>query len=282
MSIKTIFISIIACIAISSCGRGGGDAPGEPSAQVVLENDLKSLQSDQHLLQSLSNASNDSEQKFEQIFGFKKDPVGFVQKRLQFPFNDKDRAEILIVDKSGHYETVSLSSLTSNNKKSSTRLATNYGTHLWKISQKEQMELEIQTANKNMALNSPHIGLVGFTSRFFTNYVANSAPREARMSIYVHESRHSDCTGMEDGFSCGYGHIECPSGHDMAGLDACDRYAWGAYSVGAVYLNYVKHQFRESTRQYRYLNSLAIESLSRLSEQALEDLETETPELKSL
>ncbi len=77
-----------------------------------------------------------------------------------------------------------------------------------------------------------------------------------RQRTLVHEARHSDCTGglSEDdltivrkvrslkefmerypNLACGHIHVNCPEGHPLAGIPACDRHPWGAYSVDAIY-----------------------------------------------
>jgi hypothetical protein len=70
-----------------------------------------------------------------------------------------------------------------------------------------------------------------------------------RTSTLVHEARHSDCTGgmdsddvgriraggMPASTECFYRHVDCPKGHPMAGLEACDEIAWGAYTMGALF-----------------------------------------------
>ena len=79
---------------------------------------------------------------------------------------------------------------------------------------------------------------------------------EYRQRTLVHEARHSDCTGgltrsdletmrqirslkefMEryPNPACGHIHSNCPDGHVLAGIPACDRHPWGAYSIDAIY-----------------------------------------------
>jgi hypothetical protein len=79
---------------------------------------------------------------------------------------------------------------------------------------------------------------------------------EYRQRTLVHEARHSDCTGglkqsdLEEmrkvrnlkefmerypNPACGHIHVNCPEGHLLSGIPACDRHPWGAYSVDAIY-----------------------------------------------
>lgn len=80
--------------------------------------------------------------------------------------------------------------------------------------------------------------------------------RFAGAGTLVHEARHSDCSQalapadverirnargdiLEGNTQCGHLHVECPAGHELEGLNACDDHAWGAYSLSYVYSAFV-------------------------------------------
>lgn len=109
-------------------------------------------------------------------------------------------------------------------------------------------------------------------------------PAAFRQSLLVHEARHSDCTGglatadvdagrnaasaqaFTDAFTsqCGHLHAYCTSG-DYISLPACDRNAWEAYGVGAVFLDAVAGGFEPGSVDYQITKAMQIDSKSRLA-----------------
>ncbi len=95
-------------------------------------------------------------------------------------------------------------------------------------------------------INNTRIGAV----RIGTAYLKENTPQIARVSALMHEARHSDCIQnitKKDieilktekklkNINCGFAHSVCPSGHPYAGFEACDRNAWGSYSIESVYM----------------------------------------------
>jgi hypothetical protein len=97
---------------------------------------------------------------------------------------------------------------------------------------------------------NPRVGLIELGSgyRRFDPTVRGTVPDHSRRSTLLHEARHSDCEGLDAeaaslgrthrftaGSQCTHSHSECPTGHVLAGIPACDNHAWGPYSVGFAY-----------------------------------------------
>jgi len=100
-----------------------------------------------------------------------------------------------------------------------------------------------------------------------------------RLETLVHEGRHSDCTGglsQEDLLrvrfgetpanpSCGHLHAECPVGHDLAGLPACDEHPFGAYMIGAIFTATLNNQCINCTEEEKKQAKIsALDSLTRI------------------
>lgn len=103
---------------------------------------------------------------------------------------------------------------------------------------------------RTIANTSPRVGIVQFGDYFSSG----SADSLFRIGTLVHEARHSDCpngisatqlsairTDLNNGGgfdlfshigSCAFPHTLCPSGHELAGIAACDTGdGWGAYAI---------------------------------------------------
>lgn len=124
-------------------------------------------------------------------------------------------------------------------------MASNVGTVLWMISEAlENGDLRSLFGEGEVQLDSSRVGIIQIGGGYWqgTSWLE-------RMGTQVHEARHSDCTGgltradlqriknqeLPDNPTCGHLHEICPEDHAYVGLPACDRHAWGAYAVQAVY-----------------------------------------------
>ena len=106
-------------------------------------------------------------------------------------------------------------------------------------------QIGFRFGDRVLELDSSHVGII----QLGAGYKEKFAPSIVRQSTLIHEARHSDCTGgikrsvlddllkgiFPENSSCGHLHVKCPAGHDYAGYMACDKGAWGAYAVEAVY-----------------------------------------------
>lgn len=129
-----------------------------------------------------------------------------------------------------------------------------------------------------VSADSPRVGIVAFTPRF-----SNLKNFESRISVFVHEARHSDCPDGFDNQDCAYSHVICQSG-DFVGEPACDSMAWGAYSVGWIYLREKISQYQEYSGDYRILEAMIFDIQSRIDEAALVEMNNEDskPRLDSI
>ncbi|MCC6278493.1 MAG: hypothetical protein IT289_11320 [Oligoflexia bacterium] len=114
--------------------------------------------------------------------------------------------------------------------------------------------------NLEIPITTPRVGIMGFGKGYRKFEMIGGQvyviPPEIRVSILVHEARHSDCStpySIEDiqkarkaesarqfieeleRTDCGYVHTFCPKGHAYEGIPACDKEPWGAYMIGTIY-----------------------------------------------
>jgi hypothetical protein len=140
--------------------------------------------------------------------------------------------------------------------------ALNIGTLFWLEGLVNQVPVSlVQADGSTVPIRSSREGVVilgdGYTSiEKDSKGRAFSIPAGMRQAILLHEARHSDCTGgitdnmlstlrgLRDSdefektyptMTCGHLHRVCQSG-DLAGMAACDSEAWGAYTVGSIYV----------------------------------------------
>ncbi len=119
-------------------------------------------------------------------------------------------------------------------------------------------------------VNNTRVGLIQLGKTYFKAFQDHPAGRVARLGLWVHEARHSDCTNgirrselknlkakvpLVDN-SCGQTHVECPVGHDYEGVNACDGGAWGSYATEAILMTRISQC--EDCSEEMYQNSLLI------------------------
>jgi hypothetical protein len=132
-------------------------------------------------------------------------------------------------------------------------MALNIGFALWMANEANPLpiNLNFQIGGTSVPLTSPRVGIVELGQ----GYTMAQTPRGTkitpviRTTTLVHEARHSDCTGglgendlaelkagqIPDDHECGHMHVNCPAGHPLSGLPACDDLPWGAYSIEGVF-----------------------------------------------
>ncbi len=163
-------------------------------------------------------------------------------------------------------------------------IAANLGTLGWFISLAMQpKETVFRFGETILPIQESRVGVVQlgriYSKRRFLGLGEAKLPSIVRISTLVHEARHSDCTGgvtmgqvealLNQGVvlnpSCGHLHGECPAGHDLAGITACDTHAWGAYAVGAVFSAWVERSCTSCTEKERQASYAdALDSISRV------------------
>ncbi len=180
-----------------------------------------------------------------------------------------------------------------NTHDSSTIVMTNIGTSLYiqgKL-KKELLALRF-TENKSLfkkkiEITSPRVGVIQIGTGLFQPNVrpnplyANALSNKLhRISIFLHEARHSDGNGKTLGFI----HAKCPPGHNYAGKNACDTSANGPYIIGAqAAVDAIKWCGDQcSIQEKTMLRATALDSFSRVINPTKENMSKalwdETPE----
>lgn len=116
----------------------------------------------------------------------------------------------------------------------------NIGSALYLISKKSSalLGVEVNGVGK-IAGTTPRIGLIKIGDGMFMPLMRKSGGTDfqsyanslSRLSVFFHESRHSDGNGK----SLGFVHAICPEGHNYAGYNACDENLNGPYTIGAIF-----------------------------------------------
>lgn len=92
-------------------------------------------------------------------------------------------------------------------------------------------------------VSSPRTGMIQLRNYFFTLHqfkgfdLDGLGQRLFRLSILIHESRHSDGNGV----SLGFFHSVCPDWHVYSKQDVCDQNSNGAYRTSALFLRSMLH-----------------------------------------
>ncbi len=205
-----------------------------------------------------------------------KSVLNFIDERVNIvvPFGFEPELSALVSEETeANYK---LAAVTGKDEKKAT-VAENLGVAYWLGSVVENIpSLRMKIGNTFLKVNSPRIGLVKLGEHYseFEQFV--------RMSTWVHEARHSDCTGgLSDSqikkiretkeikdtqnWTCGHLHSICPKGHDYEGLAACDNSDWGAYAVGAVFGDAVAADCLNCTLEQKKIAQIyALDSWSRV------------------
>jgi len=146
--------------------------------------------------------------------------------------------------------------------------AKNIGMTIWLLGEFQGKQVTVNIGEQHIPVNSSRVGIMEIGPGYLATIEdeagkSHAIPSEIRQAVLIHEARHSDCTGgltvtdvsnartartasdllaSMSHSRCGHLHMNCPSGHDYAGLPACDSFAWQAYSVESVYLDAVGNQ----------------------------------------
>lgn len=114
----------------------------------------------------------------------------------------------------------------------------NAGAELYLTGKLEKTLKGLWLDRKEVFATSPRVGILQigeglFAERFLVNKDKNSeANKIKRLGTIFHEARHGDGHSEHIGFI----HTDCPSGHILSGLAACENYSNGSYALEAVAL----------------------------------------------
>jgi hypothetical protein len=146
--------------------------------------------------------------------------------------------------------------------------AKNLGMAIWLQAEVQGKQVVVNVGEQHIPVYSARVGIMEIGPGYRATIQDESGnsysiPSEVRQAVLIHEARHSDCTGgltetdlnnlrsartesaLQASLShstCGHMHSNCPAGHELHDLPACDSMAWQAYSVESVYLDAVGNQ----------------------------------------
>jgi hypothetical protein len=187
--------------------------------------------------------------------------------------------------------------------------ALNLGAIFWLEAAVAGTTATLTIGDQSILLDSSRVGVMilgpGYkaTTIIDTEGTTYPLPPECRQAILVHEGRHSDCTGglsqaevnimlnatSSDDFHrqiplphCGHTHLICLDG-TYEGAAACDAEKYGAYKVGAVYLEaLIDGQTDEITRAIMQVTAKDYESRYVFqSDESSESPDEQTPNMTS-
>ena len=165
--------------------------------------------------------------------------------------------------------------------------AANFGTLVWYESfVKKRPAAAFGADGKTYPVSSMRDGVISILPGYNTVSLPKRAGKEFRFraagtSTLIHEARHSDCSEaltsadvtrieitddlLQGNTKCGHLHVKCPTGHPLAGLNACDDHAWGAYTLSYVYSLMVATGCENCTEEEKIIASVsAIDSFDRV------------------
>jgi hypothetical protein len=139
--------------------------------------------------------------------------------------------------------------------------AQNFGTLMWYTRMLSNQRVYVQGQSSVFEVKSMRDGIVMLLDGYLTTAKPEGSPDFVRISspgTLIHEARHSDCSvAMTRGdfdriratknqdltagnLKCGHLHVNCPVGHKLQGLAACDSEYWGAYTMSALFSLFVE------------------------------------------
>ena len=150
----------------------------------------------------------------------------------------------------------------------------NFGTALYFAGKQMGSLLSVQIDSRHRDdILSARIGIIKVGQGLFDKIMRadkDTADTETnsllRLSVFFHESRHSDGNGT----SLGFLHALCPEGHRLAGYNACDRNRNGPYTVGALMTKLLLKQCANcSTPGKEMLRASVLDSFGRVIQKSL-------------
>lgn len=236
------------------------------------------------------------DQLFRDIFGgsTSKDVLNFIDDRVSIivPFGfDPELSQLISTEN----DSDNTSAVDDRKDEEKATVAENLGVAFWLASVVENIpSLRMKLGNSYLSLNSPRVGIVKL-GKHYTEF-----DQFTRMSTWVHEARHSDCTGglsdsqinsvrkskdpkVAQNWTCGHLHTICPKGHLYEGFAACDNSDWGAYAVGAVFGDMVGSDCLNCTAEQKEIAmSYSLDSWNRvLNAEALQAGKLGKPDMTS-
>ncbi len=280
--------------ALTGCGGGGGGGGG--AANGNNSNTAKLFQDDLNWLKSSTQTSakatnNQFNGAVTKAFGGDQplDVYKFVSARVKHVYSHDEVNNFRItVSFNGQSESALIKDLMGEEDISNGEIfqaGANVGAALAYFQKQTNYDVLVALPTGPLKVNSFRVGLVSLTKyyAFLPDDKGNliPIPPEGRVSVLVHEGRHSDCPQGIQSDDCAFGHRICPSG-PAAGEPACDNSIWGPYALGGVYLTSTLTNYPQSSLEFHIVQFMADDSFSRLSKQQFDALSTTEPLLGSM
>lgn len=298
---KTILLSVISlgtCAALTACGGGGGGGGGGSiDAQKAFSDDMKALSGTKVTSEKVANA--EIPDSYTKVFGSASPAAvkSFIQARVKHVYA-YDQLENFQVEFTSNGKTLGAGTIAQWSgglgKNYGATRGVNYSSIAGNHMANPNVNVTVFTPNGPVNAQSYRVGLVGLTPGYANMEVYNVSTKttmqmptllEDRISVLVHEGRHSDChdtsqIGNPNPTNCGYGHAKCLSG-PLAGAEACESVPWGAYGIQLVYMLAIQNNYAFGTDGYRYIDQMIDDLRSRFAQspQTLATMKASDPQL---
>jgi len=182
-------------------------------------------------------------------------------------------------------------------KRELARAASNVGTNIYLAALAQGTPIQILIEGQQYPVESSRVGIVSMGKAYLLQVKVREpdgrtyvvpAPHEIRLSILLHEARHSDCnaeitpwdlsalSGAFEDFerdfrakSCGHLHVTCASNHpipELRGQTACDGEPWGSYMTSVLSLRASRDTYQQGSREWRILDVFLSSNMHRLQQ----------------
>ncbi len=273
---------------LTACGGGGGGGSA-PKGGELFKKDMEWLS--RSTLMSAKSVDGQMNGALTKAFGgsANSDVSLFIEERIKYVYNVSEALnfKVLFYSSGSLLGTMTMRDLIGGETDPAKDFTAgmNIGTGLAMEEYNNGYDIKVQLPEGLVEAGSYRMGLVFITKHYSVQLGDKgkqyTRPTEGRVSILVHEARHSDCPNGQGKADCGFGHGECTSG-DMAGLPACDNSLWGPYAMGALYLKATQNNHPYDSTEYRIIEFMADDALSRLDTAQKNALYNSDPELDSI
>ncbi len=289
MGIRLLSISVL-CLLFAACSNGGGGG-SSPSTNSVFDRDMKWLASDSQYSGKATDVQMNG--ALTKAFGGteKSDIHQFIKARVKhvYSYNEMLTFNTSVKQDGQVLFNGPLKELIGNEDLQPTEgdikvQGANIGAGLAMAEAQSGYDLSIRLPTGQQELGSFRVGLVALTRYYSILPTADkkelAIPAEGRISVLIHEGRHSDCPRGLEAEDCGFFHRTCTSGA-AEGFAGCDNSIWGPYALGAIYLRGALANYDSNSLEFRILEFMMDDSFSRLTNDQMDALYNTEPLLNS-
>ena len=307
---KMATISSLLALLFIGCSDSG-DSAAAPSPKELYQKDMNKLYQ-ASFYSGASAINSEYNNAYTKIFGGSSgyNVADYINTRLAHVWNMEDytQSQIYPADLGTTKSWLNLSEGEPDTNSDVQTDASNNGVLLWLVGKIEGKSVTVLYKSESVNLSNPRDGIITLGKSYATHavygYQSFAIPTDYRISTIVHEARHSDCTGgfpssyiqkaraassLEsflasigtEQLQCGHLHVECPRSHDFAGYPACDKEAWGAYSIGAFYSTGAISNYPYGSLEREMMEFSATDSFSRLLNVPDSTFKSTSPDMRS-